>query len=88
MSPLTNAPEVMVYSNVGSASPYVFDTAVAVTVMARSITVIVFATDDAALKLLLCAFVAVTVHVDPTSPVVVSVSDEIEQPAVPALVTA
>ena len=37
---------------------------------------------------MLCAFVAVTMQVEPTSPVVVNVSDEIEQPAVPTLVTA
>ena len=37
----------MVYSSVGSVSPYVFDTAVAVTVIARSITVMVCADDDA-----------------------------------------
>ena len=49
VSPSTSEPDVMVYARVGSASPYVFDTAVAVTEIARSITVIVFATDDAAL---------------------------------------
>ena len=48
-SPATNDPDVIVYSSAGSASPYVFDAAVAVTVIARSITVIVCATEDAAL---------------------------------------
>ena len=36
---------------------------------------------------MLCAFVAVTVQVEPTSPVAVNVSDAIEQPAEPALDT-
>ena len=37
---------------------------------------------------MLCTFVAVTVHVEPTSPVAVNVPDEMEHSAVPALVTA
>ena len=37
---------------------------------------------------MLWALVAVTVQVEPTPPVAVNVSDEMEHPAVPALVTA
>jgi hypothetical protein len=61
--------------------------ATAVIVIARDATVKVVADDDASLKLVLAAFVAVTVHVVPTPPVVDRVAPTSEHPAVPGLVT-
>jgi hypothetical protein len=49
--------------------------------MARGVMLIVVATDDASLKLVLCALVAVTLHVVPTLPVAVRTPAVIEQPA-------
>jgi len=60
----------------------------AVTVIARVVTVIVCAELDTTRYEESVAFVAVTAHVVPALPVTDNVVPEIEQPAVPAVVTA
>ena len=62
--------------------------ATAAMVKVRAVTVMVVADEEIALWLVLAAFVAVTVQVVPTPPVVDSVLPDNEQPAVPAFVTA
>ena len=60
----------------------------AVTVIARVVTVIVCAALDATRYEESAGLVAVTAHVEPALPVTDNVVPEIEQPAVPAVVTA
>ena len=71
-----------------TAAPKAIDGLDALTVIGRVATVIVCAELVATKYEASAAFVAVTAHVEPATPVNVSVVPEIEQPAVPAVVTA